>query len=143
RRQRADGVDGDAAQELLVGAQFARHDVEALQLGEDLAVDEVDFVYLRIDEAGGGLQRHHDADGEDVASIADDHGGVAGLPRLDLAEVIDRDDGLVVGAIVTKSGDVLGGAVREGGLHAQLAGEAGPGEGKLGRLDGDAGDSAA
>jgi hypothetical protein len=42
RRQRADGVDGDAAEKFGIAGQIRRHDVQTPQLGEDLAVDEIE-----------------------------------------------------------------------------------------------------
>ena len=143
RRQRADGVDGDAAQEFGVAGQVGRHDVEALELGEDLAVDVVDLGHVRVAEAGRGFHRHQDAHRQHVAAIGDDDGRVAGPQRLELAQRVDLGDGVVVGAEVAERRDVLLRAVGEGGLDPELAGLAGLGEGIFRRVDGDGSDVAA
>ena len=98
-----------------------RHDVEALQLGEDLMVDVVDFRHVGIMEAGRSFHRRHDAHRRDVAAIGDDDGRVAGPQRLELAQRIDLDDGVVVGAEVAERRNVLLRAVGEDRLDAKLA----------------------
>src|SRR5206468_2462677 len=86
---------------------------------------------------------HQHAHGQDVAAVGDDHRGVAGPGGVELAAGADLDDGVVVAAEVAQRGDVLAGAVGEGGPDAQPAGPVGAGEGVLGGRDVERGDGAA
>ena len=143
RRQRADGVDGNPAQELVVAGEIAGNDVEPLQFGENLMVDVVDFGHFRVMEIRRGFHRRQDAHGHHIAAVDDDDGRVAGPQRLDLAERIDLYHGVVVGAEIAKGRDVFLRPVAEGRLDAELPAQAGLGKRVFRRVDGDGSDVAA
>ena len=134
-RQRADGVDGHPPQELAVAGQVRGDHVEPAELGEHLAVDEVDLGGAGVLEPRrqfGGDQHAHR---QHIAPIGDDDGCIARLAGLDPAQRGDLDHGIVIGAEVAQGSDVLAGAVGEDRLDDQLADLARFGKGILGRND--------
>ncbi len=102
--RRADGVDGDAAEEFGVARQVRRHHVQPAELGEHFAIDVVDLRHVRILEPGRQLAGHQDADGQDVAAVGDDRSPCRpACASLDLAERAHLGDGVVVGAEVAEA----------------------------------------
>ena len=127
RRRQADQVEVNAAQELLVGTEVRRGEVQLLQLVEDERVDVVVFGRVRPDELVVGGKNDHFAADSELAEPGEDERPAAPAARHH-AVLADGRDRLVVGQVQGEPGHVAHGTVRilrhhDGLLRLPLPGE--------------------
>jgi hypothetical protein len=128
RRQLARHVEAGTAQEGGIVGQAGRRDVEAAQLGQDVAVDEV--VGMDI----GGRARHDEHGQRGLGAAANDEGGIARPAGSYLAVRGHGRHRAVQRFAGAQRGHVLDGAVGERHLDPEAVGIAGRG-GMLGGAD--------
>ena len=139
RRQDADRVQVDAADELLVGAGLGGADPHPVQLGEDGPVDHVVLRDLGDLEAGD-LDQVGQADVGDQVEVVGDDGHLAALLEVDEAVGVDLGDLGARRVVVADRGDVAGRCRRPCGPGRRPAasspGRSGRGPGQDLELDG-------
>ena len=133
RRQRADEIERDPAQEFSIRRRARGRDADGAELGVDFAVDQVGRGNLGNDDRPSG--RNEDAGGRDQAVVGGDHGGVAGSPAAHNSRRRQVGDVRVPDAEVAERGDVGFGAVGESRDDRDASGRAGTFKARFRRPD--------
>ena len=118
RRQGPGQVQADPPQKLGIAGELRGNDVEFLQLGEDVPVDEV--VFRRLGIAGNRIGDHAETDGGSPPRRSNQNAGLAGLVGLDQAPFVDVHHRPVDGLVDDLPGDILPPAVAEVGRDQNL-----------------------